>query len=307
MLTILTHPPTPFSIETFKYHIRRLFGNNRGPLSVLGSLKDGLEKNHVAFQINPSKRNTCANVHVLSGIEALKYSIGLKKAGKIDQLIAGPNLVITPLDYNKILCNPEIDAVLVPSEWIKKFYSDLAPEISNKIFIWPAGTNMDNINLKERRTECIVYKKDVPDEVYNSIIHALKKRKIKFVLIEYGKFNREKYFKLLERSKFMIYLQAVESQGIALQEAWARNVPTLVWNKGSFTYPDGQTVTGNISAPYLNEQTGMFFENTNTFEDTLEKFMSNLSTFNPHQYCQYNLSDTVSAEKYVNIVKSINK
>ena len=44
------------------------------------------------------------------------------------------------------------------------------------------------------------------------------------------KYPEEEYIKYLQESKYGIWLGAHESQGFALEEALAINVPLLVWN-----------------------------------------------------------------------------
>ncbi|MCX6716964.1 MAG: hypothetical protein NTV72_03500 [Candidatus Taylorbacteria bacterium] len=105
----------------------------------------------------------------------------------------------------------------------------------------------------------------------------------------------------------MIYLQEVESQGIALQESWAKDVPTLVWNKEFFVYPNinYKVSDENISAPYLTEQNGMFFKNAEEFDNKLPIFIKKLKYFTPGQFCRENLSIEKSTEIYANIIKNI--
>ena len=71
-------------------------------------------------------------VVVNSGIDNLKFCIE-KRCGQIDFIVAGPNLVITPNDHNKILTNKNIDLVITPSKWVSNFYSRLQPSLKNRI------------------------------------------------------------------------------------------------------------------------------------------------------------------------------
>jgi len=54
--------------------------------------------------------------------------------------------------------------------------------------------------------------------------------KVQVHLIEYGKYERDHYRSILERSHFGIWVGCSESQGFALQEALSMNVPLLVWD-----------------------------------------------------------------------------
>ncbi len=52
----------------------------------------------------------------------------------------------------------------------------------------------------------------------------------KINLIEYGTYTEETYKYVLRRSFFGVWIGTTESQGIALQEALAANVPLIVLN-----------------------------------------------------------------------------
>ncbi len=306
MISIYTHSNNPLKKEFWKYMAKKAIGKYSGPDAVLDSLKRGLTELAIPFQINPHirKYNT---VHVLAGVSALEEMIIKKQKGEIKNLIAGPNLVVIPSDKNNIICNPSIDAILIPSEWTKQFYETEAPAIKNRTSLWPAGTKIPAQTETKKTNDCLIFKKDVPPELYDSVIKELNSKKISHTTIQYGTYKSEDYFNALNGSKYMIYLQKVESQGLALQEAWARDIPTLVWNPGSFTYPNGRTMYGKISAPYLTEENGLFFKDAQEFPEKLNMFLQNIKSFKPREYCIQNLSDKVSAEIYIQIISNINK
>jgi hypothetical protein len=306
MISIYTHTNNPLKKEFWKYIAKKAIRKYSGPDAVLDSLKRGLTELNIPFQINPYIRKY-DTVHVLAGISILENMISKKEQGKIKTLIAGPNLVVMPSDKNNIICSPYIDAILLPSEWTKEFYEKEAPSIAHKTNLWPAGTQIPTLQKAEKTNDCIVFKKDVPIEIFDSIIEELKLKKIKHTVIEYGKYKYPDYLKVLNKSKYIIYLQKVESQGLALQEAWSHNIPTLVWNPGFFTYANGHTLYGKISAPYLNDANGIFFKDIEEFPKKLDLFLKNIDDFTPRKYCIENLSDKVSAEKYIGIIKNLNK
>lgn len=304
-ITILTHAPG-INIESIKWFAARLIKKNRGPHSVFLSLCRGLSALGISYRINPPEKFITDTVHVLNGTKALAYAIRLKKQSKIKALIAGPNVVVLPSDNDNLITDSSIDVILLPSKWTRDLYSSVSPSIQDRLRIWPAGTAIPTLINNSIRSEVIIYRKKVPDSIYTCVVQELEKRDIHYTVLEYGNFNQNTFFKLLEKSVYMIYLQEVESQGIALQEAWAHNVPTLVWNKGDFTYSSGHRVEGNISAPYLNEKTGMFFKNQDDFAESLNTFLQKLSTFTPRAYCIEHLSDEASAKAYVKIIESLN-
>lgn len=317
-LIILTHPPgflfKGFVSYWLKRFARKLLGRIRGPEGVLRSLTRGLDELSQPFFINkkPEKGDT---VHVLSNTEALRYAIREKGAGRIGKLIAGPNLVVMPGDHDMILAAPVIDRILIVSPWVRDIYQYMLPEVIKKSAIWPAGVQIPNEFHDKRHSpekdglSCILFIKNAPAEIVNDVKKTLHSHNISVTPFIYGTFKQQRYFDALLRVDFMVYLQESESQGIALQEAWARDIPTLVWNKGSYAFPTGQgsshAVVGNVAAPFMTDEAGMLFEKD--FGTALSAFIGKMRSetpFAPRQYCETHLSDKASAQTYLNIISS---
>lgn len=304
MIYVYTRTNKYLYSEYWRNTIRRVLGGTRGPQGVLASLTRGLTEIGFQYEVNPVKFPEKSTVHILSGVQALRDALELKQQGKIGKLIVGPNVVVTPTDHDSLIMNPLIDVILVPSKWVRDLYTLCNSELSSRTKIWPAGVQIppQNNNI-EPRFDCLVFKKNIPEKLYRDIISVLNKKNIRYKIIVYGKYSQPEYFHSLYQCRYMIYLQNVESQGLAIQEAWARNVPTLVWNPGKFTYPQGYTIHGNICAPYLSNANGKYFEGIGDFALTLDNFINSLSTFTPRIDCIQRLSDRASAEAYVKIIE----
>lgn len=310
-LTILTISPESFFLKRFYFWLRGYVKNHffyyGGPSAVLDSLIQGFDILNVDYQLNPKTKDISDVVCVISGVDVLRWAIRAKKQGKIKKIIAGPNIVITPEDAGGILLNEAIDLVIVPSQWVKDFYASFRSGFDEKIKVWPAGVKICP-ELKEERKGCLIYKKSVDEELFDFIIQYLKSQNINYKVIKYGKYKKEKYFGMLNKVRFMIYLQEVESEGIALLEAWMRNVPTLVWNKGCFEYKQvNKKVFGNISAPYLTEECGMFFKDFDDFKEKLSIFLDNINGLNSREYAINNFSNKIVAKNYLKIVQELYK
>lgn len=308
MIRIYTLPPKVLSRERIKLFIASILGKKRGPQAVLDSLLRGLESIGEKPLVNPlsSARITTDTVHILSSPAALAWAVDQKSLGKIRKIIAGPNIVITPNDFNNLLQRKEIDIILVPSRWVADFYISLAPQIKDKIAVWPSGvmvpTNISDISPRNTK-KCIIYIKDLSCKYTDDVVAACKEKSFEPTIIKYGEHTQSKYYSHLASSDFMIYIGKAESQGLGLQEAWARNVPTLVfntktWTDGTHTWSDPK-----ISAPYLSEKTGMFFESFNNFEITITQFIDRLPSFKPQAEVIDTLSDTASARAYLDKIK----
>ena len=328
-ISIINKPASIFFRGSTKFYtkkfLRSILGIQRGPDVVLKSLVRGLKLSpslssavepsptELEFNVNPNKRHLHKIVHVLSNPVALEWAIEQKKLGNIKRLIAGPNISILPSLDNYIFNSPEIDLILLPSEWTKDAYIKDCPAIADKIQVWPSGVQIPNeesltnqYNIDNKNKFYIVFKKTFSEENYEEILKKLSVQNVPFKSLVYGTFKQSEYFEILKNARGVIYLQKAESQGIALQEAWARNVPTLVWDSKEYTYTQTSiTITGNVSAPYLTNQSGMFFSSLEEFDDKFKKFNDNISTFKAREYCIENLSDLASAKKYLEYIQKL--
>ncbi|MBC7766810.1 hypothetical protein H7Y21_02350 [Arenimonas sp.] len=295
MISIYTRTNNILKKEFWKYSIKKMTGKYSGPDAVLDSLVSGLTELHIPFEINPFKP-TYKNIHVLSGIQALQDRI----KNKLDSqtLIAGPTLVITPADENKIILNKKIDIILTPSDWVKNFYVSIIPEIKNRTYSWPAGVTIpEEISTNK---EILILKKNIDAEIFTKVKEILTGKNISFKTLEYGAFKKSEYMELLKSTSYLIYLQKTESQGIALQEAWSYNVPTLVYQNTEFKHESYSWKDDKIAAPYLSNESGLFFT-----LDTFDGIISRLESlhFKPKEYCQENLSNKKSTEKLLYIIQ----
>lgn len=284
-----------------KNRVKRLLGRVRGPAQVFHSLIQGFNELKVFYNINDRTPPSGITACVLSGSKTLTWAIAKKQAGVINKIIAGPNIVINPLDFGGVLTHSAVDKIIVPSEWVKDFYIKAVPGLTGKIEIWAAGVDVPGeINMK-KEIDFIVFNKIGRRELFTQIVGLLQTQKFKFKIIKYGQFHQREYFQMLADAKSLIYLSASESQGLALFEAWARNVPTLVWEAGTFER-EGIKVSGKISAPYLSSQAGLSFKNFSDFQQCLPAFIS--AAFTPRQYVMENFNHKISARKYLDLIEN---
>ncbi|MCF7865670.1 MAG: hypothetical protein K9M11_04150 [Candidatus Pacebacteria bacterium] len=304
MLNIYTHTKKIFSKEYLKYTLAKFTGRNRGPLAVANSLVRGLKELNVEYRINPRYSTLKATdvVHVISGIQAAKDLIALRKKGRIKRLTAGPNLTLAPHEENSLYMSPEIEKILFPSEWPKNYFVEFDKIFNEKIDIWPAGVKDPGTPkkpVKSRDFTCLLYIKNSPIELIKKIQDVLLDKKIPTTILEYGKFNQKEFFSALEKVAFMIYVSPTESQGLALHEAWMRDIPTLVWNRGYWEYKGHTVYFDKISAPYLTPACGIFFKNSHEFRDMLEYFHKIRDHFEPRAYNLSKFTDALTASIFL--------
>lgn len=287
----------------FNRFLKGIFFTKRmfGPDTLRENLLRGLKKNSIKFNINPKYEEIFENCVVLDDVEKLKDLINLKKKKRI-KIIAGPNLMIMPNEYDKILYKKQINKIIVPSLWVKKKYLEVSKnKLKNKIYIWASGIDHKYWRpLNNKKSKILIYSKYIRDNnIYNKCINFLKRNKLKYVLIKYGNYNSLNYLSLLRSSSMVIFFSESESQGLAYFEAWSTNVPTLVYNpRQAYRMP---YKTKSNSCPYLNKELGDEF---NTFKDFKIKFVKLVKNrkLKPRNLIIKNFSLKKSANKFIKLI-----
>ncbi len=198
------------------------------------------------------------------------------------------------------------------SQWNK----DLMIEFNNKLnyVILPFAVDIHKFknDNKEKIFDCIFYIKHRTPEIKNKIILFLNKLNLKYIIFEYGKYIEDDYIFSLNKIKFMIVLDAHESQGFALQEAMAMNIPLLVLDINSmkeeytnnFNYTHIKNELIATSVPYFDETCGIILkENEYTdfiiFKNNINLILNN--KFNPRNFVINNLSPLICMKRILEL------
>lgn len=79
----------------------------------------------------------------------------------------------------------------------------------------------------------------------------------------------------------LFFLSQSESQGIALAEAWAMDVPTFSWNPREFVYKM-HTFKNVSSAPYTTSENGTLWKDIDELYCALNLFLKE-NTYSPRK------------------------
>lgn len=273
----------------------------RGHFAVTRSLVEGLQKIGVRFTFNPGQMIHVAEVVVvLSGLDALRQAIHWKQSGRVRYLLAGPNLLVFPSEHRDLIAAPEVDVCLTPAQWVCDMYVDDCPELHGRCMAWPAGVDTDY--WKPAYEHCqdnqvLIFEKQNKGPVgpISDYLPMLQQKGFDVVIIRYGQFTHERYLDALQSSALMVGFVMNESQGLAWAEAWAADVPTLIWRNEIYLYRQ-KTLFGS-TAPYLTDQTGLFFDSAHDFVSVLDQWAQNRARFRPRQWVLENMSDEVCARR----------
>jgi len=286
---------------------------DRGPGEVVRSLTQGLTNIGMPFNVNPSSiADVAPIVVILSDADNVKKAIAWKKTGQVTHIFAGPNLMARSFEHDYLLASPEIDGILVPSEWTGINFIQDDARLTNKIKIWYAGVDEhywrpNAKNNTQQSNNVLIYAKFADERFYNQIQKLLKDYRWNPVRLSYGYYSHQQYKNLLSESAFAIFLSVSESQGISLAEAWAMNVPTLVWNPQELV-EYGKRFDPVSSCPYLTRYTGLDWKSLSELEQHLKTIKQQLPSFTPRTWILNHMTDTKSAQLLLDIIeKTLNQ
>lgn len=314
-LTILTNAIPPKNrlllkgarfCKRFLLRRRPLLDRFEGHPAVTRSVLTGLKKIGASFNYNPKKISEIApTVFVLSDLSALRQAIELKKRGLIQTLFGGPNLLIDPSDEKELLSSSEIDGILVNSDWVRDFYVKEVPALCGKCKVWPSGINMDEWmpdKGAQKKKNVLIYDKLDDGRPIHEYKEFLRSQGWNVLLLRYGYYGKKQFLELLRRSEIAIFFSGSESQGLALQECWSADVPTIVWNRGwAYLKEKGKTIPAS-SAPYLNPKIGLFFSDLESFKKAFWDWEKNKLSFSPREAVRSQFSDEACARNLLKLI-----
>lgn len=204
------------------------------------------------------------------------------------------------------------------SDWIIACYSEFAPEFKVQRVALPFAVDTEKFkpdnssNLKQ--WDCILYIKHRKQNIINETINILNNKNIKFIIFTYGSYNETEYIHALQNSKFMLTLDAHESQGFALEEAMSCNVPLLVMDAQSM-YDESNDGVSSVythhfpkkllatSVPYWSDECGIKIKEVLELSEALDRMLATYTTFNPRKYIEETLSDRVCMKRILDYFK----
>lgn len=197
-----------------------------------------------------------------------------------------------------------------PSEWVVQLWKNMGVEqfLPIKSFAFPVNTEKFKPNLTNIRVNIMIYYKHRHPDELNQIIDFLNKQQItNSRVFNYNKrYNEEDYLSYLKTCSYGILLDAHESQGFAVEEALACDVPLLVWNAQTMNQEYGSQYSPIpcSSIPYWDDRCGEVFYNIANLPDTFQTFQDKLKTnqYSPRQYILDNLSTKKCAERLMELI-----
>jgi hypothetical protein len=280
-----------------------------GPAKVLANTLRGLQKVGQSYVINQPLadfRRSWIHDNIPVLIEAAVREI---------PVLAGPNLFVTPDNFPFLLPPLRHIIYLHPSAWtinLWRTYNFNRCELK----VWPVGIDWEEFNFPSpaERNEVLLYFKKRQPELKEKAICELKNQGYKINLIEYGSYTEALYKDVLKRSKFGVWIGTTESQGIALQEALAANVPLIVLENQNIldhNRPEKYDLPASLadfkatSVPYFDQTCGIVINDISELSSAVQKMTEEYDRFAPGEYIKQNLSLEKSARQLISYFEEL--
>ena len=279
--------------------------NMHYPLAGHKQLEESLLRGFIEENI-PFFINEIADNWILLWVDKIDLMVinKLKQKGVVKNVVTVPTAC--KYDYKYLMWNfPKydcIDASLVASKWIKdKNKKLLDSKYWHKIIPWASGVKLpDTRPINAVKHSCVCYYKRL--KVDRELTDYLNNLGIKCYIIEYGAYKFQDWKNILKNVDFAIFYQDChETQGLAMAEAWACNVPTFI-----------KTVNvDNPTSPYLNYKAGYHWQTLEELKSYINQYSRDskkfLERFSPYDYVKENLTDGKSVQNLVKIIDELGK
>jgi hypothetical protein len=204
------------------------------------------------------------------------------------------------------------------SKWVGDYYLELGKEFIMPISYFPLSINMDRfkpLNISSNKElDCIVYIKRRQNSIINYTLNILNEKNLKYKVFRYGSYNENDYLSSLHNAKFMLTLDAHESQGFALGEAMSCNIPLLVLDATSMYDETNDGVNSTFqqlkpnkliatSVPYWSDECGIKITDHSELSKSIDKMIESHMQFTPRDYIQRTLSDEVCMKRMLDYFK----
>lgn len=275
-----------------RFTFLNLGSSSKGPNTVFALVRDaacGLRIRHLVLATKDLK-NMLPIDKKQTGVKYLlmnwngnpdELTAVIKEIGS-ESLILGPNIEMTTKLVDFLNGNQRLYLkFLVPSAQVIQSLSHSHPGFEQlKTQIWPVGMNMKRWAPKKfhvaQEKSILIYIKGQTSESDQETIKMIQSLEHKVEIIRYGEYSSKEYLSSLRRAEAVVWFGVLESQGIAMLEAWSCNVPTFVrvdckcanhsaiWCSSARKY-----------SPFLKDECGQFFRHKDEVIDLIQRYLDN--------------------------------
>lgn len=299
-LSLFYEEPDPDRWIPFDRYPRRLVRRLwRGPwqpsghMRVFLNLMTGLDRIGIPYRVN-DYRFMRANTDQLSCLIGKPHV--LKSFPPEAPLLFGPSIYNHPIDDERLPYRHAIRQILVPSPWVQKMFCQVWPGL---VTVWPVGIDTERwkpATAAEKDIDVLIYDKifrgrdQLERTVLDPLLEELRRRGLLVTHLRYGSYFERQLLVLSRRVRSMVYLSRHETQGIALQQILASDIPVFAFDPGgewqSLEYLLRGVRFGPVtSAPYWDDRCGVKFTGADDVLAAFQMFWKGVTTgaFSPRE------------------------
>jgi hypothetical protein len=225
------------------------------------------------------------------------------------KVLYGPHFFVVPEDSNHPLYHHTYDDrfffnTLCP--WVSVLYREFCGDRIRMPFI-PAFFGIDTESIRivpppEERKEVLVYVKQRNPAHVQRVFSFLERRCIPYKAIHYGSYRDHDFKHALQSTSFVVWVGRHESQGFALQETLASNVPILLWDAetmyeeydGHRAIYEGWRQKGiqcvSTVAPAWSPECGIRFTKADELDESFDRMTREYTSMAPRSFVEKTLS-----------------
>lgn len=215
------------------------------------------------------------------------------------KFVFGPHLSILPNEEQINIIKGVNSIYTQPSQWAVDVWK-LFPcchdlQMKPMPFCVDTETFCPNKTIEDRKNVMVYFKDRNYGELEN-IISLLNEKGYSYQIFNYkNRYYENEFIDYLKNSKFGIWIGRHESQGFALEESLACDIPLLVWDVTSMNQEEGSNYPDYKATciPYWDENCGEVFYDNSQLLSTFEIFISNLHNYKPREFILNHLSSEV--------------
>jgi hypothetical protein len=228
------------------------------------------------------------------------------------KVIFGPQFFIFPNDFNhpihKYTYDPNFFFYNTLCDWCENICKSFAPNLTLKYIKCPFGLDIDNITIvPKQRSKIMIYFKGRHPSLFEHVHKLAIEKGIHCTLVIYNNYKEIDFKNALQETKFVIWIGTHESQGFALQETLASNVPILLWDVKSMyeewnngwcyaPYKSSGFSLSATSASIWSDECGIKIYDASELESAYNEMNARLDSFTPRKYIEEKNSLNVAFE-----------
>jgi hypothetical protein len=270
---------------------------------VFRNLVKGLDAIGYPYSVNHALNST-RRLWIHDDHVALKYLSRSHDAAAV----VGPNLFVMPDDIPSVV---DLRGCLYvhPCVWATNLWREAGFDAC-PVAAWPVGIDLDEFSPSAavERNAVLVYHKERPESQLGNVVAAIRSAGHTVQVIRYGHYVESELVEAASSASVVVWHGCHESQGIALQETLALDVPIVLMDVtrlsqavGTYPFGTGYDDFRVTAAPYWDDRCGVRVYTVDEVVPAVEHVLSHRSEFAPREFVRESLSLEKQARAFVGL------